>query len=445
MFKDAQGLHLTCASEAAARAFDHVVEGYILNRNDTSQRLKGLLAEDPECALAHVMRGAFTMGAFNTGNMEFIYKCLGAAQKHSARASAREQAHVQALELWVSGDFDGTMGAWEQLGLQYPHDILAFRLHHFLGFWLGRPAAMMANVERVLPHWNSGLPGFGTVNACRSFAHEESGSYVIAEHSGQLAVEIDPGDIWATHAIAHTYEMQGRRSEALALLNRLEANWEGGNNLLHHLWWHQALFHYDRREFDAVLDLYDRKFRNLDSALTRQMPDLYIDVQNAVSMLYRLERAGIDGGDRWEELADKAAARKGDGSNPFTLPHWMLALTRVARFDDTKALLDGARAFADRAHRVQAAPLLRAAIPVCEAILLDAQGKTRQALDTIRPALGAMHTLGGSHAQQDLLERVFADMAIRAEARADLEMILQRVRAKRPAPLEGRTAWKNLV
>lgn len=445
MHRDAYGLELTCASEQAARAFDHVIEGYIGNRNDTSQRLKDLLAVDPECPLAHVMRGAFTMGAFNANNMDFVHKCIGDARKHISRANERERTHLAALEHWAAGDFDATMAVWEQICRQWPHDILAFRLHHFLGFWLGRPETLMANVEAVLPHWDRSLPGIATIHACRSFAHEESGSYVIAEHAGHTAISIDPCDVWATHAIAHTYEMQGRRSEGLELLQRLENNWEGANNLLHHLWWHRALFHYDRREFDAVLGLYDTKFRNLESALTQQMPDLYIDVQNAVSMLYRLERAAIDTGDRWNEIADKAQLRRGDGSNAFTLPHWMLALVRTERFGAARELIDGATEFAANLHPAQAAPLQQAAIPVCEAILLDARGAAGDGLARMRPALAALHTLGGSHAQQDLLERVYAGMAMRAGSTADLALILQRVRAKRPAPLEERAAWSDVL
>ena len=89
--------------------------------------------------------------------------------------------------------------------------------------------------------------------------------------------------------------------------------------------WHRALFHLERREFDTVLDLYDRRFRDLAAPLTLAVPDLYIDVQNAASMLFRLEFQGIDVGDRWTELADKAEARIGDCLSAFTLPHWMMA------------------------------------------------------------------------------------------------------------------------
>ena len=86
------------------------------------------------------------------------------------------------------------------------------------------------------------------------------------------------------------------------------------------------MFHLEQREFDAVLDLYDRRFRNLVSPLNQALPDLYIDVQNAASMLFRLERQGVDIGDRWIEIADKAEPRIGDCLSAFTLPHWMMAL-----------------------------------------------------------------------------------------------------------------------
>ena len=114
---------------------------------------------------------------------------------------------------------------------------------------------------------------------------------------------------------------------------------------MHHLWWHRALFHLERREFDAVLDLYDQRFRNLASPLTQAQPDLYIDVQNAASMLFRLELLGIDVGDRWNEIADKAEARIGDCLSAFTLPHWMMALAAAGRDDAARRMLDGMRAF----------------------------------------------------------------------------------------------------
>jgi len=47
-------------------------------------------------------------------------------------------------------------------------------------------------------------------------------------------------------------EMQGRRAEGIAWLEALEPHWEGGNNLMHHLWWHRAMYHLEHRDFDTV-------------------------------------------------------------------------------------------------------------------------------------------------------------------------------------------------
>ena len=86
------------------------------------------------------------------------------------------------------------------------------------------------------------IPGYSSILACRSFAQEEAGNYLAAEPSGRRAIELDPGDLWAAHAVAHVMEMQGRRSEGIQWLTTLAPNWEGAHNLQHHLWWHCALF-----------------------------------------------------------------------------------------------------------------------------------------------------------------------------------------------------------
>src|SRR5262249_35136515 len=155
---------------------------------------------------------------------------------------------------------------------------------------------------RVMPKWGRELAGYGTVLSCRCFALEECGDYAAAEPAGRAAIEIDPADLWGAHAVAHVMEMQGRHRDGIAWLDELERHWEAGNNPGHNLWWHRALSHLEGREFESVLDLYDRRFRDLAAPLTQANPDLYIDVQNAASMLFRLERQGVDVGDRWNEI-----------------------------------------------------------------------------------------------------------------------------------------------
>jgi len=293
--------------------------------------------------------------------------------------------------------------------------------------------------SKASSRWSQELAGYGTVLSCHCFALEECGDYAAAEVSGRAAVEIDPGDVWGTHAVAHIMEMQGRHHEGIAWLNELERHWEGGNNLLHHLWWHRALFHLERREFDAVLDLYDRRFRNLQSPLTQALPDLYIDVQNAASMLFRLELVGIEVGNRWDEIADKAEARVGDCLSAFTLPHWMMALAATGRTQAAQRMLAAMRADGAGEGTVRAI-VGKVARPICEAVLAHRRGDYAGAVDLMRPVLDDMHQLGGSHAQQDVLMQLFLDSAVKADCADDVRLILKRAARHGAAPA-GRVGY----
>jgi hypothetical protein len=219
-------------------------------------------------------------------------------------------------------------------------------------------------------------------------------------------------------------EMQGRHAEGIAWLDDLERHWDGGNNLLHHLWWHRALFHLERREFDAVLDLYDKRFRNLSAPLTRAQPDLYIDVQNAASMLLRLELLGLDVGNRWTEIADKAEARIGDCLSAFTLPHWMMALAATGRYDAAQRMIEGMRGFGNGQGTV-ARIVSGVALPVCEAVLAHRKGDHARAVALMRPIVADMHRLGGSHAQQDVLMQLFLDSAVKSDCADDVRLMLE--------------------
>jgi hypothetical protein len=317
-------------------------------------------------------------------------------------------------------------------------------LHHFIAFWNGRPEAMAKQADAALEHWSPELAGWPALLACRCFAQEEMGNYGTAEASGRQAIALVPGDLWAAHGVAHVLEMQGRREEGIAWLAGLEPHWEGGNNLKHHLWWHRGLYHFERREFAEVLALYDRNFRNLASPLTQAQPDMYIDVQNAASMLFRLQRQGVEVGDRWGELADKAEARIGDCLSTFTLPHWMMALTAAGRWEAAERMLEGMRSFA-AAGKGTAAPQVRDyALPISEALLARAKGDPGRACDLMRPALAGMYRMGGSHAQQDVLCQLFLDCAVKARRGDDVQALLDQV-ARYPLPPAQRMGYADAL
>jgi len=442
MLPDARGLPLSTDSAEAAAAFDHLIVGYLTQRADTPTRLAAVLEADPDFALAHCMQGYFAMLGFKQAVVPVAVAAARTAEALAADATPRERTHIAALTAWTEDDLDRAVALWESILSTHPHDVVAFRLAHFVNFWLGRPHDMVASVDRVMPAWSEDIPGFSAILACHSFAHEEAGNYLAAEPSGRRAIELDPGDLWAAHAVAHVMESQGRRSEGIAWVTGLAPNWEGSHNLQHHLWWHCALFQLEHGDHAAVLDLYDTRFRNLAAPLTVASPDVYIDVQNAASALFRLERLGVDVGNRWEELADKAEARIGDCLSAFTLPHWLMALTATGRTDAAERMIEAMRAFANGRGTV-AAIVRDYALPIAEAQLAHAAGRHAEAVDLMRPAIGGMYRLGGSHTQQDVLEQLFVDAALKADSEADIRLALERVAGLRPIPPERFIGWRE--
>jgi hypothetical protein len=445
MQHDAQGLIITTGSDTSTTAFDHVVEGYLKYRADLPQRVKILLETDPEFGLAHCVQGYLSMLAYKESVVPYAIKSERLAREHTARATRRERAHVDALAAWIAGNLDGAIAIWEGILRDHPRDVIAFRLAHFSNFWLGRPADMAASVERILPAWSEtdGVT-FASILACRCFALEEAGNLLAAEPVGRRAIDIDPTDLWAAHAVAHVLEMQGRRAEGQLWLAALAPGWEGSNNLQHHLWWHAALFRLEQGDTSGVLELYDTRFRNLSSPLTLANPDVYIDIQNAASMLFRLERLGVAVGDRWVELADKAEARIGDCLSAFTLPHWLMALTATGRDETARLMIKGMRDFAK--GRGTLAPIVRNfVLPISEALIAHRSGQHAEAVELMRPALGGMHQLGGSRAQQDVLEQLFVDAALKAGLDADVSLAIERVAGRRSVPPARWIGWRSAV
>jgi len=442
MHFDTRGLHISTGGAKAAAAYDHLVTGYLTYRADTSARLKTLLEIDPDFALAHCMKGYFAMLAFKQAVVPVAVEAARTAQSLAAGATPRERSHIAALTAWAEGELDRAITVWEDILRTYPRDVVAFRLAHFVNFWLGRPHDMVTSVERVMPAWSKDIPGYATVLACRSFAQEEAGNYLAAEHFGRHSIELDRAELWAAHAIAHVLEAQGRRSEGIQWVTTLAPYWAGAHNLQHHLWWHCALYKLEHGDHAAVLELYDTRFRDLAGPLTVDAPDVYIDVQNAASMLFRLQRLGVDVGKRWEELADKAEARIGDCQSAFTLPHWMMALTATGRTAAAQRMIEAMRAYANGCGTVP--PIVRDyVLPIAEAQLAHAGGRHAEALDLMRPAIGGMYQLGGSHTQQDVLEQLFLDTALKAGSNADIRLALERLAGRLAIAPERYVGWRK--
>ena len=309
---DLHGLPLTCASAEAASAFNDTVRGYLKYRADTAQHMGRTLVADPGFALAHVLKGYFAMLSFKQANVPMAQEALATANGLIATASRREQAHAAALAHWIDGDLDRTLATWEEILDAHPTQRPRLSPAS-LQCVLARPARGHGARDRSR-RCRAGRPSWPAGDRCwpASASRTRSSATTRGRARRPRGHRRRPGRPVGGARRCPRAGDAGPPRRGHPWLAELEPNWQGGNNLAHHLWWHRGLYHYERREFDEVLALYDRRFRNLASPLVQAQPDLYIDMQNAASMLFRLERQGVNVGDRWMEIADKAEPRIGD-------------------------------------------------------------------------------------------------------------------------------------
>jgi len=104
-----------------------------------------------------------------------------------------------------------------------------------------------------------------------------------------------------------------------------------------------------------------------------------------------------------------------------------MALAAAGRDDAARRMLEGMRIFAAGEGTVRRI-VGRVALPICEAVAAHRRGDHARAVSLMRPALGEMVQLGGSHAQQDVLMQLFLDSAVKADCAADVRLILDHAR-----------------
>lgn len=407
MAEDVLGLPVTTDSPEAVEAWNAALFDFLEARLSLGARIKAALEADPAFVPALCFRGYFLMQLSTTATQGKVAEVLAQAKAAAPRASRREQMHVAALEHWHKGAVARARGVWEELLAETPHDLLALRLHHFASFWQGARGPLLDAPAAVLGRIDEATPGYAFVLGMLAFGLEENGDYARAERFGREAVERNADDLWALHSVAHVLEMQCRHAEGEKLLDQPYGAWSDRNPFKDHVWWHAALFALELGGHERVLDIYDREVRAEESGF-------YLDVQNAASLLKRLELAGVDVGERWEALAELAESRIGDHVIPFTDAHFMLALVGGGRLEAAQTYIRSLKQFAKTGEGDAAAVTDRITVPLAEGLLAYGQGKyaaAGEALYALRHDLGP---LGGSHAQQDIFHQLLIDAMMKA-------------------------------
>ncbi|MCA0417910.1 MAG: tetratricopeptide repeat protein [Proteobacteria bacterium] len=405
---DLSGDRITVSGDAARLAWNATLEALMAHAAATPEHLARTLDADPDFALAHAAKGLMLLTLARAELVAPARDCLGKARAAAVRrpVTRRETMVIEALALWLDDAPRRAAERLEAILLAHPFDVLALKLSHGLRFMLGDQAEMLATLNRHAPGFGETHPLAGFVHGCHAFALEERGFYAQAERTGRRAVALSPRDAWGRHAVAHVLEMTGRVDEGIAWLGdgRPVAH---ANNLRFHIVWHLALFRLERGETTEVLRLYDEEIR-------AEPTDDYRDIANGASLLARLDYAGVDVGDRWEELAAKAEGRIHDGRLVFADLHYALSLLGAGHTDGAetiaRSLIENAEAHPSGERRAAARNGAFAAF----GLIAFHEGDYDEATRLLGLARDGLLAIGGSHAQRDLFEQAHAESLIRA-------------------------------
>lgn len=421
MRTDKQGNALSGATQQAVDLFDQAVEAFNIYRGDPVGLLDMAIEAAPDFAMAHILKAHLFGLATEPAATKAAKDILEGVK--AMRLSDREASHVAALDLLLEGQWTEAALALDRHSMLYPHDIVALQSGHLMDFYRANARDLRDRIARTLPKWTPGMPGHSVLLGMHSFGLEETGDYARAEAVGRQAVDIQPLDCWAHHAVAHVMEMQGRAEDGIGWMIAREPHWSGDDNFFKvHNWWHRSLYHLDLGQTDEVLALYDGPIRQ-DRSLVA------LDMVDASALLWRLHVSGTDVGERWEELAATWGSHADGQTYPFNDWHAVMAYLGAGRNGEVDRILAAYRT----AGLSEAAQWGKAtAVPLVEGFAAFWRGDYETAASRLHGARYVANAFGGSHAQRDIIDWTLAEATVRGGLTAMAEAIANERLALRP-------------
>jgi tetratricopeptide (TPR) repeat protein len=397
MAQDALGNEVSTVDASTLAGIDDFVGGF-LGYETRATNVLGAADANPDSVLANVYAGFTWMFLEAAGAEARAQIYLDRARAGAPGANAREALLLSQLERWIAGDIPAVQTLGQEIVGRFPRDLASVKLHQYFSFNRGDAAAMLA-IAKQAEHANADNPH---IHGMLAFGYEQMHELDQAEGSARRALEIKQKEPWAQHALAHVMLSTGRVREGVAFLGAAQTTWTDLNSFMYtHNWWHKALFHISMGDTDAVFDAYDNHVWGIEPTYSQ-------DQVGAVSLLARMEIAGLDVGDRWQQLAQYLRPRATDTLQPFLTLQYLYGLAR-ADFAEADTLM---AAIEDKAATSVAFDRLvwrEVALPAARGVFAHARRNWGDAARNLGVANPRLTEIGGSHAQRDLFGQILLD------------------------------------
>jgi len=426
--RDLLGNAITGASDEGAGYYEQALKHLLCYIGDPVGEIEAAIATSPRMPMAYAMKAWMHLLGTEPGAVAVARAALEATK--DLPANPREKGHLRAIAALVDGGWHTASQILEDVAIEFPRDPLAILAGHQIDFFTGNARMLRDRVARAMPAWSEGMPGYHALLGMHAFGLEESGDYERAEASGRLAIELEPRDGWAQHAVVHVLEMQGRHADGIRWMRANPDAWSRESFFAVHNWWHLALFHLDLGEIDEVWRLYDGPIDSKGSSIVLEMID-------HSALLWRMHLRGIDVGERWVSVADRWEPLADAGNYAFNDVHAMMAFVGANRPAAARKVLD-AQLKAMAGPGDNAAFTRNVGYPVALALKAFGEGNYAECVNLLRPLHRVAHHFGGSHAQRDLLDLTLIESALRDGQRSLATALVEQRFAVKPTSPHNR-------
>ncbi|XP_030646868.1 tetratricopeptide repeat protein 38 [Chanos chanos] len=414
-----EGLPLSTSSNEACKIYDAILTQYVTWRNDENLGgiegcMAAVRAADPNFVMGHVISTGLEL--VGTGSSVLRDERLASAVRRTVELAQsqditpREKLHTKAIELFSKGSLSKACDVWEEILVDHPTDMLALKFAHDGFFYLGYQTQMRDSVARVLPHWKPHMPLYSYLKGLYSFGLLETHFYDQAEKVAKEGLALTPEDGWSVHSVAHVHEMKAEVDKGLKFMESTEKDWEVCDMLACHNYWHWALYHIEKGEYEAALKIFDEQVsrRCLKSGAM-------LDTVDACSLLYRLEMEGVNVKDRYREMLQVTQPHTEDHTLLFNDLHFLMVSLGCKETATTQLLLESLRELAkDPGENVQFQLAERVGLPMCQALLEYDQGNYSQTVELLKPIRYCFSEIGGSDAQRDVFNQLLIHAAVKS-------------------------------
>jgi tetratricopeptide (TPR) repeat protein len=430
---DASGNPTTAKNQRALEHFNQALDDFIHFRGALVENIDDSIKSDPDFALGYAYKGYVGVLGTEPKDAAIAKTVVNHFLKTAnlSRVNERERLHLQAAKTLLGGDFHSSSRQLAEISREYPRDILALSIGHQLDFFTGNATLLQQRIEHALPAWTKEDTYYSNLLGMYSFGLEESGDYAKAEELGLEAVERNPKDVWAIHAVTHTYEMQANFSKGMRYLDARKNDWAKGNFFLNHNWWHYALYTLEAGEDQRALHIHDSVL------FTETQADLALQLLDATALCWRLYLEGHDVKERFAKHAELWKGKVEPAFYAFNDMHVAMAFVGAGLELEAETLIESREQWLkiQKLETVSNVQMTRdIGLPICKAVLAFGRGQYQKTVEYLYPIRHRLHEFGGSHAQRDVVLMTLVEAALRGNDKRAKEILSERFEVKARSP-----------